>query len=52
MAKKLMYDDGGTTPTNTNCWLIIIPTYSNGSSMSGYIPGNISYTIHTSYEDA
>lgn len=52
IAKKLLYDDGGTTPTNTNCWLVILPTYANGSGVSGYTPGNITYAIHYNYEDS
>jgi len=50
--KKIKYDDGGTLPTNTNCWLVILPTYGNGSTTSAYTPGNISYAIHHNYEDA
>lgn len=52
LSKKIKYDDGGTTPANTNLWFIIIPSYANGSSMSGFQPGNFTYTVHHSYEDA
>lgn len=50
--KKISFDDNGTTPTNTNCWLVILPTYANGATSSGYTPANISYVIHNYYEDA
>jgi len=50
--KKLIYDDGGTTVANCNLWLIILPTQCNGDSNSGYTTGQITYAIHTFYEDS
>lgn len=50
--KKIKFDDGGTVPCNYNLWFVIIPNYVNGSSISGYSPGNISYCVHHHYEDA
>jgi len=52
ITKKIIYDDGGTTPTNLNLWFVLIPTYCNSSTVSGYNPGNITYSIHHHYEDS
>ena len=52
MNKKIKFDDTVVTPQNTNLWLVIIPSYANGSSVSGYTPANISYVLSHTYEDA
>lgn len=51
-SKKPLWDDGGTTPTNTNLWFVCLLSYANGSSVNNYYPGNITYAIHHHYEDA
>jgi len=51
--KKLLFDDlASGVPTNTNLWLVILPSYANGSTTQDYALANISYVITHHYEDA